>query len=75
MGEADKRNKVEYTVMLISEFAGKFSLSPLQAYRYISRHGGIRLIQENYDIMHTLTFADAVDSVATYCKNHGGQLG
>ena len=60
--------------MLISEFAKRFALTPRQAYRYISRYGGIQLIEKHYGIMHTLTFDDVVDSLASYCANQGGAL-
>ena len=65
---------LEYIVMLVSEFAQRFSMTPRQAYRYIRRFDGVRLIEDNYGIMHTLTFADAVDGVAKYCALKGGEL-
>ena len=65
---------LEYIVMLISEFAKRFAITPREAYRYIQRYGGVQLIEDNYGIMHTLTFADAVDGVASFCARKGGEL-
>lgn len=69
-----RRDIIEYMVALINEFANKFGLSDAQAYRYISSFNGIELIEEHYEIMHTLDFKEAVNSLAIYCNRHGGDL-
>ena len=33
-----------------------------------------QIIEENYGIIHTLDFDEAVDSVALYCRRAGGKL-
>ena len=69
-----RRDIVEYIVALINEFAKRYALSDAQAYRYISRFKGIELIEEHYEIMHTLDFSETVSSLAIYCKRQGGEL-
>ena len=69
-----RRDVIEYIVALINEFAKKFGLSDAQAYRYISRFKGIELIEEHYEIMHTLDFSETVNSLAIYCNRKGGAL-
>lgn len=64
----------EYIVMIISEFADRFSLTNRQSYRYINRYGGIGMIMQHYGIIHTLSFDDAVDAVAKFCKRKGGHI-
>jgi hypothetical protein len=56
------RDKAEYLMALVSRFAEMNGLSILQAYQYIKRYGGIGMIDEYYDIMHTLSFTDVLDS-------------
>lgn len=68
------RDIIEYIVALVNEFAKRFGLTEQQAYRYIRVHGGIAFIEENYGIMHTLSFEDAVDGLALYCRRTGGVL-
>ncbi len=68
------RDIIEYIVAVVSEFASKFGLSEPQAYRYINFHDGIKFLQENYGIIHTLDFNEAVDSVAMYCRRSGGEI-
>lgn len=68
------RDIFEYIIALVNEFAKKFNLSEKQAYRYIRIHKGITFIENNYGIMHTLDFNEAVESVAIFCRKSGGTL-
>ena len=68
------RDILEYIVALVNEFAMRYRLSDKQAYNYIRHHDGIGFIENNYGIMHTLDFKEAVESVATYCRRKGGEL-
>lgn len=65
---------IEYIVAVVSEFATRFNLTDRQAYRYLSFHKGISFMEENYGIIHTLDFDEAVDSVAMFCRRSGGEL-
>lgn len=65
---------IEYTVALISEFAERYKLTERQAYRYLNFHNGIAFLEENYGVIHTLSFREAVDSVARFCNRMGGKL-
>lgn len=69
-----KHDILEYIIALVNEFAGRFGLSDRQAYNYIRCHKGIDFVEQNYGIMHTLDFDEAVDSVAIYCRRSGGEL-
>lgn len=68
------RNKIDFLVALIDEFAKRFGLSSKESYRYISRYGGVQMFFNHYDILHTLSFRDMVDGMAAFCRRHGGQL-
>ena len=65
---------MEYIIALVNEFAKKFNLSDKQAFNYIRNHQGVTFIEENYGIIHTLDFQEAVDSVAIFCRKSGGLL-
>lgn len=67
-------NIIEYTIALVNEFAKRFGLSEKESFRYIDRYQGMKLIEQCYDIMHTLSFADSVDGMASFCRRHGGTL-
>lgn len=66
--------KIEYIIMLIKLFARHFGLSFQQAYRYVSIHQGIEYAEQHYNVLHTLSFEDQVDGLATYCHKKGGAL-
>ena len=68
------RNKIDFLVALIDEFAKRFGLSSRESYRYISRYGGVQMFFNHYDILHTLSFRDMVDGMAAFCHRHGGKL-
>lgn len=69
-----KRDIFEYIIALVDEFARQFNLSDKQAYNYIRAHKGVSFIEDNYAIIHTLDFDEAVNSVALFCRRTGGAL-
>ena len=68
------RDRFEYIIALVNEFAKGFGLSDKQAYNYIKFHKGVDFIEKNYGIIHTLDFNEAIESVAAYCRRSGGEL-
>ena len=68
------RDRFEYIIALVNEFAKRFGLSDKQAYNYIKFHKGFDFIEKNYGIIHTLDFNEAIESVAAYCRRSGGEL-
>ena len=69
-----ERNKIDFLVALIDEFAKRFGLSNKESYRYIHQYGGVQMFFDHYDILHTLSFRDMVDGMAAFCHRHGGKL-
>ena len=68
------KDKIEYTVSLVSDFAKKHALSNTQAFNYLDRFGALSFIDCHYDIAHTLPFSEMVENLALYCRNNGGML-
>ncbi len=56
------RDILEYIVALVNEFGKKFNLTDVQAYRYLKNHKGISFVEDNYGIIHTLDFREAVNN-------------
>ena len=65
---------IEYLFVIIDDFAGAFNLTDSQAYNYIRNHNGINFVKNNYGVMHTLDYCEAVESVAAFCRRNGGKL-
>lgn len=67
-------SKIGFLVALINEFGKRFGLTDKQSYDYISRYGGIEMFLQHYNILHTLSFYDMVEGMASYCNRQGGEL-
>lgn len=67
-------NIVEYLVLLTAAFSRRFAISEGEAYRYLKRYDAIRFAHDYYDVMHTQSFADMVQSIALFCQRKGGTL-
>ena len=67
-------NIIEYTIALVNEFAKRFGLSEEDSFQYIDKYNGMELINQCYGIMHTLSFSDSVEGMASYCRRNGGTL-
>ena len=70
----ETQNKAEYIVIFINEFARRYGMSAVQAYRYLNRYKAIGFLDEQYNVAHTLSFDDMVQNMAIYCQRHGGEL-
>ena len=64
----------EYIVLLIAAFASHYQMTEVEAYRYLSRYGAIKVAHDFYDVMHTQSFDDMVQSMASYCHRKGCEL-
>lgn len=66
MAEVPVKDKIEYTVALVSDFAKKYSLSTTQAFNYLDRFNAIDFVNQHYNITHTLPFAEIIDDLSLY---------
>lgn len=67
-------DKIEYLILLVSEFAARSNVSEVQAYRYLSKYGALALCEKHYNIMHTLSVEDNMQTLQAYCQRKGGTL-
>ena len=68
------KNKVEYIIAIISDFAKEHSLNTMQAYRSLERFKGLDFIDKFYEVNHTLSFEDVIEDLTFYCHRRGGSL-
>lgn len=66
------KDKVEYIVIVIAEFARRHSYTLQQAYNYLKRYRGIEFLNKGYDVEHLFSIEDAVDDLTAYCQRQGG---
>jgi hypothetical protein len=74
MKNIEDRNKIDYMVACIDEFATAANLTAQAAFRYLYFHGALDFLIEHYDIEHTLSFEDVIDDLKLIAKKSGGQI-
>jgi hypothetical protein len=67
-------DKVEYIILLIAEFAIRSKMTEAQAYQYLNQYGALELCDKHYNIMHTLSVEENVQTLQTFCQRKGGTL-
>ena len=66
-------NKIEYLVLLVAAFAAQSKISEAQAYRYLSQYGALALCEKHYNIMHTLSLEENIQTLQTYCQKKAAE--
>lgn len=69
-----EKDKTEYIVAFVSEFAKKYKLSEKEAFNYLDRFKAVDFLERQYNIAHTLSFSQMVSDVAFFCRKNGGGL-
>ncbi len=70
----EDHNMIGYVVALISEFAAKYDILPRQAYAYLKRFKGLDYLYKHYNVLHTFSLEDTVQSVSDVCRHNGEKL-
>lgn len=70
----DLRDKVEYLVIVISEFGRQHGCTFQEAYRYLKQYKGIDFLDHSYEVEHLFSIEDAVDDLTEYCYSRGGAI-
>lgn len=70
----EEYNMLQYSVALIAEFSLRFGISQRQALNYLVRFKGFEHLEEFYNVLHTASFEDSINSLAKVCRNNGGRL-
>lgn len=68
------KDKIEYLVLLVAAFAFRCKMTETQAYRYLSEYGALLLCEKHYNIMHTLSVEENIETLQSYCRRKGGSL-
>lgn len=74
MDKHELRNRIEYIVVCVSEFARRFKLTNQQAYAYLRRFTGIDFLNEFYTVEHTQSIESIIDDLQMLCYKKGGRI-
>lgn len=67
-------NILKFTIALITEFAKYYGITQKQAYNYLVRFKGMAHLNNFYNVLHTQSFEDNVETLTEVCLNNGGKL-
>lgn len=68
------RDKIEYLVIFIGEFAQHHHINVSQTYSYLHQYKALDFLEQQYEVAHTMGFGYMVDAMTDYCKRNGGYL-
>lgn len=74
MSGRELKNRIEYMVTCVGDFAAQHSMTPLEAYLFLDKYRGLAFLDDCYDIEHTQSIQTAVDDMSEVCVRHGGVL-
>jgi len=66
------KNKIDYFVVCVNDFADTYGMSYLEAFDYLKKHGALSFLSEHYDIEHTYSIEEAVADMAQVARRNGG---
>jgi len=67
-------NMINYLVICVSDFATQFNMDTKNAFQFLSNYGGIAFLLEHYEVEHTLSLDDTIETLAHICRENGGIL-
>lgn len=67
-------NRIEFTVLCISDFSALHKLSQKSAYLYLKKFGGISYLKDCYDAAHLQSIEDTIQDLTYLCKRNGGEI-
>lgn len=72
--EYNVKDKIEWTVIFLTEFGKRHGLTLKQSFNYLLRYKGLNFVEKHYDYLHTQSFTLAVDDLTQYCRKLGGDI-
>ena len=70
----ETKNRIDYTVMIVRDFADAHSMSPRQAHSYLHRYKAMDYMEQFYDVEHTLSPSETVNTLGIISRRNGGKV-
>jgi len=68
------RDKIDYVVACVNEFADAHGLDCVAGFDYLSRYAGVAFLDRHYAVEHAYSIDEAVADVSAACRRNGGYL-
>lgn len=72
MSEREKRNRIEYMVTCVGDFAQAHQMTPADAFSFLKKFKGLDFLSDCYDVEHSQSIGTAVDDLEAVCVRNGG---
>ena len=74
MASEKTKDRIEYFVACVAEFAKAFGLDANGSFDYLDKYHGMDFLMKCYEAEHTVSFSDAVSDLQKVCRRNGGHL-
>ena len=74
MANGKEKERIEYFVACVAEFAKAFGLDNQKSFDYLDKYRGMDFLAKCYESEHTVSFSDAVDDLQRVCRRNGGRI-
>ena len=74
MTSVKTKDRLEYFVACVAEFAKAFGLDASKSFDYLDKYQGMDFLMKCYEAEHTVSFPDAVSDLQKVCRRNGGHL-
>ena len=68
------RDIIDYLAFMVNEFALKHNISTVQSFEYLKQFGGIKFLDDFYDVEHCENPIITLNSLQVICSREGGYL-
>ena len=68
----EKKNRIEYMVTCVGDFARAHKMTPADAFSFLQKFEGLDFLSDCYDVEHSQSIDTAVDDLSEVCMRNGG---
>lgn len=72
--DQDKRDQIDYLVLMVTTFARQHKLSEHDAFRYMLQYGGFAFCRDNWKILQSYALEENMEYLETACQKNGGKI-
>ncbi|MDR0904456.1 MAG: DUF3791 domain-containing protein [Ruminococcus sp.] len=67
-------SEIQYYLICVLDFAEHHKIEKAKACDYLVRYGGIEYLEKFYEIEHTLSMDDTIETLTVVCQRNGGGI-
>ena len=72
MSYQEKKNRIEYMVTCVGDFAHAHKMTPAEAFSFLQKFKGLEFLSDCYDVEHSQSIDSTVADLFDVCIRNGG---